>query len=85
MNNKKKISLEEILQSSDPSSLVNNIEFEEGIKLLDGLCGQIESGELPLAAAVNYYEIGSLLIAALKRELTEAEEKIKVFQPNLVT
>jgi exodeoxyribonuclease VII small subunit len=78
--NDKKIVLADLLKAEDSGALISSIEFEDGVKLLDELCGQIESGELPLSMAVTSYERGMQLIEALSGQLNQAEAKIKVLQ-----
>jgi exodeoxyribonuclease VII small subunit len=77
----KKLTLEELLSVGEPKELLASIDFEDGLKLLSSLCEQIESGELPLAAAVTSYERGSQLLVLLRNQLTQAEEKIRIIQP----
>ena len=75
------VRLEEFLKLENLEDYLKGLEFEDGVKLLEELCNQIESGDLPLSMAVTSYERGAQVLEVLNRQLSEAEAKIKVVQP----
>jgi len=52
--------------------------FDEGMKSLESLVGDLESGELPLEAALESFEKGVGLVRSLNERLNEAEKKIEI-------
>lgn len=74
--------VDDLLSEKNPNAVVSQLSFEAGIKLLEELVVKVESGSLPLEAAVSAYEIGALIIERLKELLSGAEEKLKVLQKN---
>lgn len=73
----KKIDLK-ILLEKDFKEVKKDLNFEDGVILMEELTEQVESGELPLEESVNAYEVGSNLIKHLKSMLDSAEKKLKV-------
>jgi exodeoxyribonuclease VII small subunit len=76
----KVITLKEILGDGDPKALLKELSFENGLKLLEELVTKVESGALPLDAAVVSYEKGVMMIEHLRGLLSGAEEKLKILQ-----
>lgn len=74
---KKKITLEHLLDHKSPLELLKELNFEEGMNLLEDLCGSIESGALSLDAAVESYEKGLLIMNHLQDQLSKAESRIR--------
>jgi exodeoxyribonuclease VII small subunit len=72
--------LEDFLAEKDPKTFVESLTFEQGIALLEELVGSVESGSLPLDQAVLSYERGVVLVESLRKLLTGAEEKLRLFQ-----
>jgi exodeoxyribonuclease VII small subunit len=52
--------------------------FEESLKKLDEIVGQLESGNLPLEDSIKLFEEGVQLSAACKQELETAEGKVQI-------
>lgn len=52
--------------------------YEEKVKLLENIVGEMESNELPLEEAIKKYEDGVKLCNELFKTLNEAEGKIKI-------
>ncbi len=52
--------------------------FDEGMKSLESLVGELESGGLPLEAALESFEKGVGLVRTLNERLNEAEKKIEI-------
>ena len=52
--------------------------FEDGMKALEGLVNELESGDLPLEKALESYEKGVGLVRSLNARLNEAEKKIEL-------
>jgi exodeoxyribonuclease VII small subunit len=76
----KKISLDDVLDKKSFVEKINDLSFEDGLKLLDELVQKVESGSLPLDKAVLSYEGGVVLIEKLRGLLSGAEEKLKILQ-----
>jgi exodeoxyribonuclease VII small subunit len=76
----KALTLDSLLSGGDVSAAVAELNFEDGLKLLEALVGAVESGSLPLERAVTSYEGGSKLVEHLRALLSGAEERIRVLQ-----
>ncbi|PUB17010.1 exodeoxyribonuclease VII small subunit [Yoonia sediminilitoris] len=55
---------------------VNEMSFEEAIKELETVVGQLERGDVALDASIALYERGAALKARCEAKLKEAEEKV---------
>ena len=54
------------------------IQFEEALKKLEGIVGELESGDLPLEKSLARYEEGVGLIRHCQKKLAEAKKKIEI-------
>ena len=52
--------------------------FEESLKKLDEIVGQLENGNLPLEESIKLFEEGTRLAASCKQELDNAEGKVQI-------
>jgi len=52
------------------------MSFEEALKELEALVGQLERGDVPLEQSISLYERGAALKARCEAKLKEAEEKV---------
>jgi exodeoxyribonuclease VII small subunit len=52
--------------------------FEESLKKLESIVGQLERGDLPLEDSVKLFEEGMQLSAECKKQLEEAEGKVEI-------
>jgi exodeoxyribonuclease VII small subunit len=52
--------------------------FEESLKKLETIVDQLEKGDLSLEDSIKLFEEGVGLSAACKKELDEAEGKVKI-------
>jgi exodeoxyribonuclease VII small subunit len=52
--------------------------FEESLKKLEAIVGQLERGDLPLEDSVKLFEEGMQLSAECKKQLEEAEGKVEI-------
>jgi exodeoxyribonuclease VII small subunit len=52
--------------------------FEESLKKLETIVGQLEHGELPLEDSVKLFEEGMRLSAECKKQIEEAEGKVEI-------
>ena len=52
--------------------------FEESLKKLDEIVGQLENGNLPLEDSIRLFEEGVRLSTACKQELETAEGKVQM-------
>ena len=55
---------------------VDQMSFEEAIKALETVVGQLERGDVPLEESIALYERGAALKARCEAKLKEAEEKV---------
>jgi exodeoxyribonuclease VII small subunit len=52
--------------------------FEEGIKQLEAIVKEMESGDLPLERALELFERGMQLSAGCRKQLEEAETRVEI-------
>jgi len=52
--------------------------FEESLKKLESIVGQLEKGDLPLEESMKLFEEGVSLSAACKTEIDAAEGKVQM-------
>ena len=52
--------------------------FEESLKQLEGIVGQLERGDLALEDSMRMFEDGMRLSAQCKQELDNAESKVQI-------
>jgi exodeoxyribonuclease VII small subunit len=57
-------------------SNVDEMSFEDAIKELETVVGQLERGEVALDESIALYERGAALKARCEAKLKEAEEKV---------
>ncbi|MEL7011933.1 MAG: exodeoxyribonuclease VII small subunit [Pseudomonadota bacterium] len=55
---------------------VNEMSFEEAMKELEQVVGQLERGDVALEASIALYERGAELKKRCETKLKEAEEKV---------
>jgi len=55
---------------------VNEMSFEEALRELEQVVGQLERGEVPLDQSIALYERGAELKKRCETKLREAEEKV---------
>ncbi|HEV8034275.1 exodeoxyribonuclease VII small subunit [Loktanella sp. PT4BL] len=55
---------------------VENMSFEDAIKELEKVVGQLERGDVALDESIALYERGAALKARCEAKLKEAEEKV---------
>ncbi len=55
---------------------VNEMSFEDAMKELEAVVGQLERGDVALDASIALYERGAALKARCEAKLKEAEEKV---------
>jgi exodeoxyribonuclease VII small subunit len=53
-------------------------KFEESLKQLETIVGQLEKGDLPLEDSIKLFEEGIHLSAVCKEELDAAEGKVQI-------
>ncbi len=58
------------------SADVNEMSFEEALRELEQVVGQLERGEVPLDQSIALYERGATLKKRCEAKLKEAEEKV---------
>ncbi len=52
--------------------------FEESLKQLETIVGQLERGDLPLEDSIRMFEEGMRLSSQCKQELDSAESKVQI-------
>ncbi len=55
---------------------VADLSFEDAMKELEVVVGQLESGDVPLDQSIKLYERGAALKEHCQKKLAEAEEKV---------
>ena len=55
---------------------IDNMSFEDAIKELEKVVGQLERGDVALDESIALYERGAALKARCEAKLKEAEEKV---------
>lgn len=76
----KKMSVKEFVAAEDAEDRVQELAFEDGMKLLEDLVEKVESGSLALEQAVASYEKGMTLVDHLRGHLSRAEDKLKILK-----
>lgn len=54
------------------------IPFEEAMKQLEDVVGQLEAGDVPLEKAIELFQNGMELSKLCSRKLTDVEQKIEM-------
>jgi len=62
---------------------IEELTFREAMAELDGIVARLESNTLELEDSLKAYERGVALLAALKKRLGEAEQKVSVLMGEL--
>ncbi|MGX9355712.1 exodeoxyribonuclease VII small subunit [Roseobacteraceae bacterium S113] len=55
---------------------IEELSFEEAMRELESVVGQLERGDVPLDQSIALYERGAKLKARCEAKLKEAEEKV---------
>ncbi|MCU0908493.1 MAG: exodeoxyribonuclease VII small subunit [Rhodobacteraceae bacterium] len=55
---------------------VDEMSFEDAMRALEAVVGQLERGDVPLEDSIRLYERGAALKARCEAKLKEAEEKV---------
>ena len=55
---------------------VEKMSFEDAMKELETVVGQLESGDVPLEDSIRLYERGAALKEHCEKKLAEAQEKV---------
>ena len=55
---------------------VSQMSFEEAMKALEDVVGQLERGDVPLEESIRLYERGAELKKRCETKLKEAEDKV---------
>ena len=56
---------------------MSDIDFDSGLKQLEGIVQRLDAGELSLEESLKVFEEGIVLVGLLTRKLDEAEKKIE--------
>lgn len=60
----------------DARTAPESLAFGEALRELEGIVGQLESGQLELEDSLDRYERGVSLLKALQARLAEAQQKV---------
>jgi len=63
--------------SAKQNNSISKLGFEEAIKQLTGIVGEIEQGEIALQDSLGQYEKGMALIKHCREILQKAEQRIE--------
>ena len=63
--------------SAKEDKSINDLSFEQAIKILTDTVGKIETGEIGLQDSLEEYEKGMKLIKHCRKVLAEAEKRIE--------
>jgi len=55
-----------------------NISFENAVKELDSIVGQMESNQLPLEQSLSAYKRGTELLQFCQKTLADVEQQIRI-------
>ncbi len=55
---------------------IEEMSFEDAMRALEQVVGQLERGDVPLEQSITLYERGAALKARCEAKLKEAEEKV---------
>lgn len=80
MAKEKEFTLNDFLQTDNIKEAVRVVSFERGLKILEELVAQVESGTMPLDQTMTAYDHGAKLLEHLRALLSGAEEKLKILQ-----
>ncbi|MFS4439371.1 exodeoxyribonuclease VII small subunit [Paracoccaceae bacterium GXU_MW_L88] len=61
---------------AESNTEIAKLSFEDAMKALEEVVGQLEKGEVPLEQSIELYQRGAALRAHCETKLREAEEKI---------
>jgi exodeoxyribonuclease VII small subunit len=61
---------------------IEDMSFEQAMKQLEEVVGQLERGDVELEASIALYERGAALKARCEAKLKEAEEKVAAITLN---
>jgi len=67
----------EIMAKGKNQNDITRLSFEQAIKQLNDIVGQIEQGKIPLQDSLQQYEKGMALIKHCRRILQKAEKRIE--------
>lgn len=60
------------------ASMFETLSFEAAMAELEGLVGQIESGQLPLEQSLAAYKRGSELLQHCQQSLADVEQQVRI-------
>jgi len=58
--------------------MAKELKFEEMMKSLEDIVGELESGNMPLEESLKKYEEGMKLIQSCRKKLDETKRKVEV-------
>lgn len=77
----KELTLQDVFKK-EFKDIEKSLSFESGVRLLEELVAQVESGELPLEQSITAYTKGAELLEHLKVLLGNAESKLEMVKVN---
>lgn len=67
-----------IREAENKENTDNEVSFEDAINRLEELVSELENGKAPLAQSLKLFEEGIALVSDCKKQLDEAEQKVKM-------
>ena len=61
----------------DIGGVIEDLDFDSGLKKLEGIVQRLDTGELSLEESLKIFEEGIALVGHLTRKLDEAEKKVE--------
>lgn len=58
--------------------MAKELKFEEMMKKLEGIVGDLESGQMPLEESLKKYEEGVKILRLCRKRLDETKRKVEV-------
>ncbi|MGI6525412.1 MAG: exodeoxyribonuclease VII small subunit [Bdellovibrionota bacterium] len=74
------MTLQNLLDAKDFEAQIKQLNYEDGLALVEALLNSVESGELALEQSITSYEKGMALVKHLRGLLAGAEERLKVLK-----
>ena len=65
-------------ENQDPVAAPESVSFEAGLRQLETIVKEMESGELPLERALQLFEQGMKLSDVCRKQLQDAETRVEI-------
>ena len=68
---------QEFLTTGRRHGIISEIDFDSGLKKLEGIVQRLDAGDLSLEDSLKIFEEGIALVGLLAKKLDEAEKKVE--------